>query len=139
MPYCENCGSQVNSNAKFCGNCGAARTIETPTTKTPVNAQPAQPKRERLSYYSPPSPNSMPLQSSAPPIMQPSTFQAPPQMQQAQPIPQAQVGSEPTYGVIVFRRMKSLGRWDTYTGVLTSQRLLFAQMTNEMIKSAAQQ
>jgi hypothetical protein len=60
-------------------------------------------------------------------------------MQQAQPMSQAQAGSEPTYGVILFRRMKSLGRWDTYTGVLTSQRLVFAQMPSEMIKTAAQQ
>jgi hypothetical protein len=35
--------------------------------------------------------------------------------------------------------MKSLGRWDTFTGVVNSQRLIFAQMTNEMIKAAAQQ
>lgn len=80
------------------------------------------------------------MQSPAPTIMQPQTFQAPPQMQQATPMPQAQTSSEPTYGVILFRRMKSLGRWDTFTGVVvTSQRLIFAQMTNEMIKAAAQQ
>jgi hypothetical protein len=136
MPYCENCGSQVNPNAKFCGNCGAARYQAT-TIKPPVNAQPTQPKRERLSYYSPPSPTSTPPPSPSPPIMQPSTIQAPVRMQPAPFMPQT--GSEATVGVILFRKPKSLGRWDTYTGVVTNQRLIFAQMTSEMLKVAVQQ
>ncbi len=140
MPYCENCGSQINLNAKFCGNCGASRAPATakPATKT----QSAQPKRERLSYYSPPTPSATPMQSPQPPIMQPmqpQQYQAPPQIQQPSSISQTQTSAEPIYGVILFRRMKSLGRWDTYTGVVTNQRLIFAQMTNEMIKAAAQQ
>ncbi len=147
MPYCENCGSQINLNAKFCGNCGAARTPAQPktapaTAKPAAETQSAQPKRERLSYYSPPSPSAMPMQSPPASIMQPmqpQQYQAPPQMQQATPMPQVQPGSEPIYGVILFRRMKSLGRWDTYTGVLTSQRVIFAQMTNEMINAAVRQ
>lgn len=138
MPYCENCGSQINPNAKFCGNCGAARTQTAEAPKPTVNTSPAQPRRERLSYYSPPLPNAAPMQSPPPPIMQSQPVQYPPQMQ-ATPMPQTQAGSEPVYGVILFRRMKSLGRWDTFTGVVTSQRLIFAQMTNEMIKAAAQQ
>ena len=146
MPYCENCGSQINPNAKFCGSCGAARN-PTATTKTPENvkpAQPTQPKHERLSYYSPPStqPPSAPV-----PVMQAPMAQAPPRMQPApvqapaimQPAAMPQVGGENTVGVILFRKPKSLGRWDTYTGVVTSQRLVFAQMTSEMIKAAAQQ
>ena len=136
MPYCENCGSQVNPNAKFCGNCGAARN-QAATTKPPVNAQPTQPKRERLSYYSPPSPTSTPPPSPPQPVMQTSTVQAPVRMQPAPVTPQA--GSEATVGVILFRKPKSLGRWDTYTGVMTSQRLIFAQMTSEMLKVAVQQ
>jgi hypothetical protein len=139
MPYCENCGQQINPNAKFCGNCGVAR-IQAATTKPPVNTsvniQPPQPKRERLSYYSPPStsPVSAPV-----PIMQNPMAQAPPRMQ-PQPDPIIpQVGGETTVGVILFRKPKSLGRWDTYTGVVTSQRLIFAQMTNEMLKTAVQQ
>lgn len=137
MPYCENCGSQVNPNAKFCGNCGAARNQAATTTKPPVSAQPTQPKRERLAYYSPPSPTSTPMSSPSPPIMQPSTVQSPPRMQPAPVMPQA--GSEATVGVILFRKPKPLGRWDTYTGVVTSQRLIFAQMTSEMLKAAVQQ
>ena len=53
--------------------------------------------------------------------------------------PMAQVNGEVTVGVILFRKPKSLGRWDTYTGVVTNQRLIFAQMTSEMLKVAAQQ
>jgi hypothetical protein len=139
MPYCENCGQQINPNTKFCGNCGAART-QTATAKPPVNTsvntQPPQPKRERLSYYSPPStsPVSAPV-----PIMQTPMAQVPPRMQ-PQPAPIIpQVGGETTVGVVLFRKPKSLGRWDTYTGVVTSQRLIFAQMTNDMLKTAVQQ
>ena len=140
MPYCENCGSQINPNAKFCGNCGAARNPSV-TAKPPVTAQPPQPKRERLSYYSPPStpPPSAPapIMQAQPPMMQAPMAQASPNMQPAPAMPQA--GGEATVGVILFRKPKSLGRWDTYTGVVTSQRLIFAQMTSEMIKAAAQQ
>jgi hypothetical protein len=144
MPYCENCGQQINPNAKFCGNCGAART-QAATTKppvdTPVNIQPPLPKRERLSYYSPPSTSPpsapVPIMQAQKPMMQAPMAQAPLRIQPASVMPQ--VGGETTVGVILFRKMKSLGRWDTYTGVVTSQRLIFAQMTSEMLKSAVQQ
>jgi hypothetical protein len=138
MPYCENCGSQVNPNAKFCGSCGAARnppTSPTVTAKPPVSATTPPLKRERLSYYSPPSPTATPMPSPAPPILQ-SMVQTAPTMQPTTVVPQT--GSEITFGVILFRKPKSLGRWDTYTGVFTSQRLIFAQMTSEMLKAAIQ-
>jgi hypothetical protein len=141
MPYCENCGQQINPNAKFCGNCGAARTqaaLTKPPVNTPDNTHPTQPKRERLSYYSPPS-TPAPIMQTQPPMMQVPMAQAPPRVQ-PQPAPiMPQVGGEATVGVILFRKSKSLGRWDTYTGVVTSQRLIFAQMTNEMLKTAVQQ
>jgi hypothetical protein len=138
MPYCENCGTQISPNAKFCGNCGSAQN-QAATTKPPVKVQAMQPKRERLSYYSPPSSPSTPTSSLSPPMVQAPTNYAPPRMQPTVVMPQAQAGSEATYGVIVFHKMKSLGRFDTYTGVLTNQRLIFAQMTNEMMKTAVQQ
>ena len=142
MPYCENCGQQINPNAKFCGNCGAARTQAT-STKPPVNIQLPQPKRERLSYYSPPSTSPpsapVPIMQAQSPMMQAPIAQAPLRMQPQPAQVMPQVGGETTVGVILFRKMKSLGRWDTYTGVVTSQRLIFAQMTNEMLKSAVQQ
>jgi hypothetical protein len=141
MPYCENCGQQINPNAKFCGNCGVARTqaaLTKPSVNTPDNTHPAQSKRERLSYYSPPS-APVPIMQTQLPMMQVPMAQAPPRVQ-PQPAPiMPQVGGEATVGVILFRKPKSLGRWDTYTGVVTSQRLIFAQMTNEMLKTAVQQ
>jgi predicted Zn-dependent peptidase len=39
---------------------------------------------------------------------------------------------------MLLRKPKSLGRYDTFTGIVTSQRMIFAQMTNEMLKNAIQ-
>jgi hypothetical protein len=49
--------------------------------------------------------------------------------------PQAST-SEPVLGVVLLRRQKSLGRQDSYAGVVTSQRFIFAQVTNEMMQQA---
>ena len=55
------------------------------------------------------------------------------------PQPVASGLSEPVVRVIVFRKPKSLGRYDTFSGVLTSKRLVFAQMTSSMLKDALNQ
>jgi hypothetical protein len=47
--------------------------------------------------------------------------------------------SERVVGVILLRKPKSLGRYDSFTGVVTNLRLIFAQMTGEMVKEAIQQ
>jgi len=47
--------------------------------------------------------------------------------------------SEPVLGVLVLRKPKSLGRYDSFSGVLTNQRLIFAQMTGDMLKTAIKQ
>ena len=52
------------------------------------------------------------------------------------PIPRS--GSEQVAGVMLLRKPKSLGRYDTFTGIVTSQRMIFAQMTDEMLKNAIQ-
>ncbi len=61
----------------------------------------------------------------------------------AAPLPAAQVGnaakSEPVLGVLVLRKPKSLGRYDRFSGVLSNQRLIFAQMTEDMLKDAIKQ
>lgn len=164
MSYCENCGSPLGPNAKFCGNCGTAakkpdpapaeKPKETKSTSKKASAQ--QPKRERLSYYSPPTgrpiPQAlMPIISSQPQAAQPYTpvvaapiYQAPPEPQPQPQMPPAYVAqpqnsTETTVGVILFRKPKSLGRYDTYTGVVTSERLIFAQMTSQMLNDAAMQ
>jgi hypothetical protein len=120
MPYCEKCGNQVSAEAKFCKSCG---TKLNPTVQTkPVQAQPVA--------YPPPPP---------PPQFATTPAQAPPQnVAQPQPSPQG-ASSEQIIGAIVLRKPKSFGRWDTFTGVLTSQQLIIAQMTSDMLKDAAMQ
>ncbi len=168
MPYCETCGAQISAKAKFCGSCGAVRTQpDAAETKKPdEQAQPVQAKREPLSYYSPPpanayvppppvpimgtptaqqSPPSVPMQQPFIPQTQPVIQQVAPQPVIAQPVVQAQQplvqqpGGETPVGVIVLRKPKSMGRWDTFTGVITTHRLIFAQMTSQMLTDAAQQ
>jgi hypothetical protein len=143
MPYCESCGAQINPTAKFCGSCGAARN----QTAQPAS-QPVVKEKQRIEYYSPPNMAAVP---SAPlPIMnqQPQTQQpyplTPPVMQQppqsvSQTIPLQQQTGEATVGVVLLRRMKSMGRYDTYAGVVTTQRLIFAQLTSDMINEASKQ
>jgi hypothetical protein len=50
-----------------------------------------------------------------------------------------QSSGESVVGVIMLRKPKSLGRYDSIAGVLTDQRFIFAQMTSEMLKDAVQQ
>ncbi len=115
MPFCENCGSQINPDAKFCRNCGAAQNRP---------AVSAQPQVQAQSFSPPPAPPSPPQ---AAPVQAPAA---------QQPI---EVSSEPIFGVILFKKEKSFGRWDTFNAVLTGQRLIIAQMTSEMMKAAVQQ
>ena len=53
--------------------------------------------------------------------------------------PQEPSLTEPVVSVLMLRKPKSLGRYDTYSGVLTNQRLIFAQMTSSMLKDAIKQ
>lgn len=151
MPYCENCGSEVNANAKFCGNCGAARNPVVPA-KEKAETKPLETKRKRLNYYSPPTivPPSAPRPILGPQPVSPQTYQPQPKLQQAapmqpqpayqpQPMYQTQPTGETTIGVLPFRRMKSLGRYDTFVGVVTNQRMIIAQITGEMVKASIQQ
>jgi hypothetical protein len=61
--------------------------------------------------------------------------------QPAAPVTQAtsSSGGEQIVGVIVLRKPKSLGRYDAYTGVVTNERFIFAQLTSQMITDAATQ
>lgn len=45
---------------------------------------------------------------------------------------------EKALGVILLRKPKSLGRYDTFTAVVTGARMIFAQMTSEMLKDSIQ-
>ena len=106
MPYCENCGVEINPKAKFCRNCGAAISNDSAPPKPAQQVAPA------------------PVTSQPTPIQTPAS--APP------------VSSETVLGALVLRKPKSLGRYDSFTGVVTNQRIIFAQMTSEMIKQSVQ-
>lgn len=43
---------------------------------------------------------------------------------------------ERVLGVIALKRPKSLGRYDSYSGVVTNYRMIFALMTNEMVNQS---
>lgn len=117
MPYCEKCGSPLDAQANFCGKCGASKR-QTPS-------QPAAPQAANVNYMPPPPP---------PPSVQPQPQPAPTLVARS---PQAT--GEGIVGVIVLRKHKSLGRYDSYTGVVTTQRFIFAQMTSAMLTEAVQQ
>jgi hypothetical protein len=127
MPQCGKCKSQIQPNARFCGNCGA---VQTPAS---TRTSPATPSLQ--SNYCPPPQAPYPPPP-PPPDINPN-FQVPPPPQPAAQT--TQTGGEPIVGVIMLRQPKSLGRYDSYAGVLTPQRLIFAQLTSEMLNAAALQ
>lgn len=124
MPYCENCGKEISPTAKFCRSCGAQQQPlpqQTPISEL-IELQPAA-SAPQIPVAAPAAPF-QPTQ----PYVNPQS-QAPPQ----------QGPSETVLGVIVLRKPKSLGRYDAFTGIVTNQRMIFAQMTNQMITDAAAQ
>ncbi len=46
------------------------------------------------------------------------------------------VNGENTLGMIPLRQLKSLGRYDSFIGVITNSRLIFARLTSDMIKDS---
>jgi hypothetical protein len=144
MPYCEACGAQINPTAKFCGSCGAPRTQPAQTTPAP---QPTVQEKQHIEYYSPPNmayvPSApLPIMTQQPQFNPASTVMKPPPVQTqavSQTIPPQTQTGEATVGVILFRHPKSLGRYDSYAGVVTTERLIFAQLTSEILNQAAQQ
>jgi len=132
MQYCENCGKEVNSNAKFCKNCGAPQTPQI----TPAQSTPSKSVEQVQVAVLTPQPQIQTPQIQTPPPTPPAPIAQPAQHVKTQA---QQDTSERVVGVIVLRRPKSLGRYDSYTGVVTSQRIIFAQMTGDMVKQAVQQ
>ena len=163
MPYCEVCGAEVSSTSRFCRNCGASQRVS--PTQTTVNASPpvVQPAStappspptvqpvvipSQLAANLPPPPPPLVVQSAPtvlpppppPPVAQPiRTVPPPPPPVQSPMYTQVPMPSgERVLGVMVLRKPKSLGRFDSYTGVVTNLRMIFAQMTNEMMTQAVQ-
>jgi hypothetical protein len=155
--FCGSCGAPRNQAVQ-----PAAETKPVSKPQPVIEPKPVAQPKPRLNYYSPPNmayvPSApmpimgsqpvaqpMPQYSQSPPMMQSAPVMQPMPMQpQAQFTPQPQMmaqqmGGETTIGVVVFRRMKSLGRYDAFAGVATSQRMIFAQLTADMMNQAAQQ
>jgi hypothetical protein len=128
--------------SKYCGMCGADQSLY---------EQPAQPSQPIYAPPPPPPPEYYPQQ--VPSYQQPAqpVYQPQPQMpQQATPAPQyqqppiqpqtpIQTAPERVFAAIPMRRLKSLGRYDSFTIVITSCRLIVAQMTAKMASDAAMQ
>ena len=106
MPFCPNCGIQVEAKQNFCPNCG-----------------------QRLGPV--PSP---PAQGIAPPI--PQATQMPPQVYTPSPVPQVRVGERIVAIVPNLKKPKSFGRWDTYNLIVTERRCIFAALTGDMLNKA---
>lgn len=70
----------------------------------------------------------------ATPVQQPSPppFQTPVYAQPSVP------SGENVLGLIPLRRPKSLGRYDSFIGVVTNQRMIFAELSSEMVKQEIQ-
>jgi hypothetical protein len=124
MPNCENCGAELSLNAKFCGICGAKQN------PAPLQwTETAQQRKEQSATFAPPPP------PPPPPTADADTPTASyPYSQVSQTSSEEQV-----IGTLLLRKPKSLGRYDTFTGVLTDSRFIIAQMTSEMLKDAAMQ
>jgi hypothetical protein len=145
MPYCENCGAEVSPNSKFCRNCGAAQPLS--PSQTTANVPPSVVKPVPTVQPAPPAvqpaPSTNQTATNVPPPPPPQVAQSfetvPPPPVQSSMYVQAQAPSgERVLGVMVLRKPKSLGRSDSFTGVVTNQRMIFAQMTGEMLKQTGQ-
>jgi hypothetical protein len=120
MPYCKNCGRLADPSFKFCETCGASLTepgIQQSQTNSNLPLPPPPPGYQPPSYQ-------QPIAYSQPKTQMPIL---------GQPTPEAVVG------VILLRKPKSMGRYDTFTGVVTSHRFILAQMTSQMLTDAAMQ
>jgi len=114
------------------------RPVETvsvqPTAPAPQPSS-AQPQAQPAPEYQPPLPEYHPVQAAPAPVYQ-----------QPQPASQAALNvwaqapqQSQVMAAIAFRKPKSFGRYDSFTGVITPSQLIFAQMTADMVKDAAMQ
>jgi hypothetical protein len=144
MPYCGYCGKQIEANTKFCGFCGSDLTMP---PKQVVNQQKTMPPASVMSppqNTAPPQVSSLPLPPPPPPPPPPEAA-APILVQSAPQVvapvnvqPAGQAGSERIIGALLLRQPKSLGRFDSYAGVITTNRMIIALITNQMITQSVQ-
>lgn len=120
MPYCKNCGRSVDPSDRFCEACGAS--LKEPTV---ISSQAAS-----KSHIPPPPPDQHPSSNNQ------NKQTLTPNIQESEP---NQPPQENILGILSLKKSKSLGRYDSYTGVVTTHRLIFAQLTSQMLKDAAMQ
>ena len=109
--FCEQCGASLTLGARFCGRCGQAVAHPDPQA-------------------APPPPASEPAPAPA----------APKRRAPARSTPAEPEGEEPVAGVITgLQRRKGLLGYQSWTLVLTPQRLIFALLTQQMINDAVRQ
>lgn len=124
--FCQYCGRQLTPGARFCGDCGhrvelAAPAPGVPAHSTSLPAAPASPIQRQAPRPTPPPPPQSYAQQPAPP---PAAIPA--------------AGGEAVLGVLpILQRRKGLFGSESFAVVLTSHRLIFALVTNQMLQEAA--
>jgi hypothetical protein len=148
--FCPNCGNPLSENNRFCQSCGtpcdssAAQAPSVPPFYQPV-PPPYQPPP---SYQPPPVSAAPPFQPPAfnpplpyqPPPANPAPSYPPPQYVPGynSPPPPGAVPGEALIGVIPnASRKKGMFSQESFNIVVTNQRLIFAQLTAQMIKDEA--
>ena len=107
MPFCSNCGSQVQAGDRFCNNCGATlRPVSPPPQQAQAPPPPPPPQRGGVS----------------PPVAQQAGYQ-----------PEAELIGITVTGL---KKPKSFGRWDTFSLLISPQRMILAPLTSEAINKA---
>lgn len=160
--FCTNCGTQVYENSKFCGSCGSSLADDGPSAAAPpaAMAPPAQPiappvyQPQTPAYAPPPAPPAyQPPPHYQPPPQYPMNQQGfPPPAYQPPPVYSAQapaygyqpqsagIPGETLTGIIpCASRKKSLVSAEGFNIVVTNHRMIFAEMTNQMVKDEARQ
>ncbi len=118
MPFCTKCGSQVDPNGNFCQTCGASIKAQ---ISIPITPNPAPAPAASVAAAQQPAP------AQTAPAQPPATVNA------------NGANVETVVGVILLTKPKSLGRYDSFTAVVTTRRLILAQMTSQMLTDAAMQ
>ena len=138
--FCSNCGQPVDERARFCANCGAeiasaqVQQNAPPPIYQPPPAYQAPPAYQQSPVY--PAPNYPPPPVyNAPPVYTPQPAPSPAYGYQ---VPTPGIPGEGIIGVIPnASRKKNLISMETFNIIISNQRLVFAQVTSQMVKDAA--
>ncbi len=130
---CASCGSPISGTEKFCGICGATVVA----ARVPA-AAPPQPVQKTCSACGAPVNETTKFCGGCGAPVGASFRPAEVAQPAVNAVPAASQGGELVIGVIGnARKMKMLGAsWDTYALVVTDRRIIFAQLTAEMLTAA---